>query len=125
MKLDPHTLEVAAKVCEGLSETWFAARTQRGAMKYGVERDMGGRSCAKAIRALMTSDEGASTSGGYVLVPREPTNKIISAMASSEARDDECDFPSLSELIDFSGENETHTVLRAAYEAMIKAAEGE
>ena len=60
---------------------------------------------------------------GYVLVPVEPTRELISAMACSVARDDEGEFLPLMDLIDFSGENKTHTVLRAAYKAMLAAKE--
>lgn len=54
-----------------------------------------------------------------VLMPLEPTHEILSAMACSIARDDEGEFPSMSDLLDYSGENKTHTVLRAAYKAAI------
>ena len=59
---------------------------------------------------------------GWVSVPIEPTTKIISAMASSKALDDEGYFPALVDLINYSGENKNHTVLKAAYKAMIAAA---
>jgi hypothetical protein len=59
---------------------------------------------------------------GWILVPIEPTHEMVSAMSCSKARDSEGEFPALLDLIDFSGENKTHTVLRAAYAAMIAAA---
>jgi len=59
---------------------------------------------------------------GWQLVPTEPTAMILSAMATSKARDGEGTFPMLMDLIDFSGENKTHTVLKAAYVAMPAAA---
>jgi hypothetical protein len=49
--------------------------------------------------------------------------RIVQALASSKARDDEGDFPRLFELIDFSGEDKTWTVLRAAAEAALSAVE--
>jgi hypothetical protein len=59
---------------------------------------------------------------GYALVPVEPTHKMVSAMACSKAIDDEGEFPILADLLDFSGENKTYTVVRAAYVAAIAAA---
>lgn len=59
---------------------------------------------------------------GYVLVPVEPDHEIIQAMAESRAVDDEGEFPAMLDLLDFSGQNKTHTVLRAAYAAAITAA---
>lgn len=59
---------------------------------------------------------------GYALVPIEPTGQIIKAMAESKATDDEGQFPALCDLIDFSGENKTRSVLKAAYAAMVYAA---
>ncbi|NSZ73291.1 hypothetical protein G6L74_05980 [Agrobacterium tumefaciens] len=59
---------------------------------------------------------------GWQLVPKEPTHAMISAMAESKAKDDEGEFLCLSELLDFSGENKTHTVLKAAYRAALPAA---
>lgn len=58
---------------------------------------------------------------GWKLVPVKPTTAMISAMACSQARDDEGQFPSLLDLIDYSGENKTHTVLKAAYQSMLDA----
>jgi hypothetical protein len=58
---------------------------------------------------------------GWKLVPVEPTGEMIKAMAESKAVDDEGQFPALCELIDFSGENKTRTVLKAAYADMLAA----
>jgi phosphoserine phosphatase len=59
-----------------------------------------------------------------VVAPREPTHEITRAMSESVAVDDGGAFPSLCDLLelDFSGENKTHTVLRAAYRAAIAKA---
>jgi len=59
---------------------------------------------------------------GWVLVTAEPTDAQLRAMSASRARDDEGDFPALMDLIDYSGENKTRAVLRAAYTAAIVAA---
>ena len=59
---------------------------------------------------------------GYVLVPIEPTQGMITAMSTSKAKDSEGEFPMLLDLIDYSGENKTYTVLKAAYAAMLAAA---
>jgi len=56
---------------------------------------------------------------GYALMPIEPTHEILSAMATSKARDDEGEFPMMLDLLDYSGENKTHTVLKAVYVAAI------
>ena len=58
---------------------------------------------------------------GYVLVPIEPTQEMITAMSASKAKDSEGEFPMLLDLIDYSGENKTHAVLKAAYVAMLAA----
>jgi hypothetical protein len=59
---------------------------------------------------------------GWKLAPVEPTTEMLSAMACSKARDDEGEFPVLMDLIDFSGENKTHTALRSAFKAALAAA---
>ena len=69
-------------------------------------------------------DEGRAEGlgGEWVMVPREPTYELLRAMSESVAVDDEGPFPPMFELLDFSGENKTYTVLRAAYAAMLAAA---
>jgi hypothetical protein len=59
---------------------------------------------------------------GWVMVPVEPTHAMVKAMSESKARDDEGEFPAMLDLLDFSGENKTHTVLKAAYRDMLSAA---
>jgi hypothetical protein len=49
--------------------------------------------------------------------------RIARALADSQARDDEGQFPRLFELIDFSGENKTWTVLREAAVAALEVIE--
>ena len=58
----------------------------------------------------------------YQILPSEPTPAMISAMATSKAVDSEGEFPMMMDLLDFSGENKSHTVLKAAYKAMLAAA---
>ena len=65
---------------------------------------------------------GCPDTSGYKWMPEVPTQAMISAMASSQARDDEGEFPMLMDLIDFSGENKLHTCLIAAYAAAVSAA---
>ena len=72
------------------------------------------QSCRASIKPVIPD--------GWQLVPIEPTHEMISAMSCSEAIDDEGKFPALMDLIDFSGENKTHSVLKAAYAAMLAAA---
>lgn len=57
----------------------------------------------------------------WKLVPTEPISAMLSAMSCSKARDAEGEFPMLLDMIDYSGENKTHTVLAAAYRAAIAA----
>jgi phage major head subunit gpT-like protein len=83
--------------------------------------DLGGRvreSYMGSASAVLSAIEAA----GWVVVEKEPTYKRIRAMSESEADDDEGRFAPLMDLLGFSGENKTHTVLRAAYRAMIAAA---
>jgi hypothetical protein len=66
----------------------------------------------------------AALPDGYVMVPLKPTHAMIKAMAESRATDDEGEFPAMLDLLDFSGENKTHTVLEAAYVAALSGAKG-
>lgn len=54
----------------------------------------------------------------------DPPHSVIRAMAESVAVDDEGAFPPLTDIIDCSGENKTHTILRAAWSAAIDASLG-
>lgn len=49
------------------------------------------------------------------------TDKMIRAASESCARDDEGEFPPLCDLIGYSGENKTRTVVRAALLAAMEA----
>lgn len=74
-------------------------------------------------RAILTASAPAQQAWhGWKLVPVEPTTAMVSAMAGSKARDEEGEFPALMDLIDYGGENKTHTVLKAAYQSMLDAA---
>ena len=64
----------------------------------------------------------ALRAAGYELVPTTPTPEMVRAAIESQATDDEGTFPPLLDLIDFSGENKTRTVIRAALTAAILAA---
>lgn len=67
------------------------------------------------------AESQTSEANQWVLVPTRPTHAMISAMACSQACDDEGTLPMMTDLLDFSGEHKTHTVLRAAYAAMLTA----
>ena len=89
-------------------EKWFQEHSY-------YSRAIGGRVVTDiALRALFA---------GKVLVPVEPTHKIIVAMGESQAVDDQGIFPCMSDLLDFSGSNKTLTVLKAAYSAMLTASQ--
>ena len=64
----------------------------------------------------------AGIPAGWQLVPVEPTHEITAAMLESEAQDDEGKFPSLCDLLDFSGANKALTVVTATYRAGLAAA---
>lgn len=49
--------------------------------------------------------------------PANITPEMVTAACESRAKDDEGEFPALADLIDFSGENKTHTVVRTAIAA--------
>jgi hypothetical protein len=49
--------------------------------------------------------------------------RIVQALADSQARDDEGQFPTLFEHLDYSGENKSWTVLRAAAIAALEVIE--
>jgi hypothetical protein len=91
---------------------------------YGDAREDGKTDLAMGwLRDIIASTATApSAPTGWKSVPIEPTPEMISAMSCSKARDDEGEFPALLDLIDYSGENKTHAVLRAAYAAMLNAA---
>lgn len=59
---------------------------------------------------------------GWRLVPVNGSYAQIRAMSESAADSDEGKFSSLGDLLDFSGENALHIVLREAYRAAIAAA---
>lgn len=68
----------------------------------------------------LTDDERRYLARAAIKAMREPAP--TRAMAESVAVDDEGSFGPLLDILDFSGENKTHTVLRAAWEAGIDAA---
>tara|TARA_R100001480_G_scaffold146109_3_gene144577 strand:+ start:5726 stop:6811 length:1086 start_codon:yes stop_codon:yes gene_type:complete len=70
-------------------------------------------------KSLSPRTPAAAVPDGYALVPISPTHDQIKAMSESRATDDDGEFPMVCDLIDFSGENKTHTVLREAYASAI------
>ena len=69
---------------------------------------------ARSIRAALStlSADAIRQGEGWRLVPVEPTHRMIRAAAESVARDDEGAFEPVMDLLGFSGENKTYTVLR-------------
>ena len=65
---------------------------------------------------------GLLSIAGLAIIPTQPTDEMVRAAAESKASDDEGEFRPLCDLIDFSGENKTRTVIRAALTAAILAA---
>lgn len=87
-----------------------------GAVAVYTTKPEHGELILKAAQAYLSILEGET-----IPMPREPNHAIISAMACSRAVDDEGEFVPMLDLLGFSGENKTHTVLRAAYNAAISA----
>lgn len=59
---------------------------------------------------------------GFAIVPIEPDFNMVRAACESKAVCDEGEHVSLSEYLDFSGENRTHIVVRQALRDAINAA---
>jgi hypothetical protein len=59
---------------------------------------------------------------GFAIVPTEPDFNMVRAACESKAVCDEGEHVSLSEYLDFSGENRTHIVTRQALRDAINAA---
>ncbi|AGS80963.1 hypothetical protein [Caulobacter phage Cr30] len=58
-------------------------------------------------------------------LPEEPTHELLQAMSESVAITDEGEYLPLCDIIDCSGENLLHNILRAAYLALISEAKGD
>ncbi len=69
------------------------------------------RDWARSILSTLSADV-IRQGEGWRLVPVEPTHQMIRAAAESVAHDDEGAFEPVMDLLGFSGENKTHTVLR-------------
>ena len=82
----------------------------------------------KLARAVVEARPGLGTITAEKIVravlqaAREPQYELIRAMSESRADSDEGQFMPLMDLIDFSGENALHLVLRAAWTAAIDQA---
>jgi hypothetical protein len=103
------TDEQIKSICE--STGWIPEWNDRDHIKF-----------ARAILAAAGPD--AALPDGYVMAPIKPTDAMLKAMAESRATDDEGIFPAMLDLLDFSGENKTRTVLEAAYVAALSGAKG-
>jgi len=91
---------------------------------FGMDEDEWNKGTFDQVRAALKSlKDSIEQCDQYKMIPLTPTSQIISAMAGSKAVDDEGEFPCLFDLIDFSGENKTNTVLVAAYKAIIESCE--
>ena len=53
------------------------------------------------------------------------SDEMVRSASEDRAKDDEGQFQPLADLIDFSGENKTRTVIKSAIAAAIRAAAGE
>lgn len=85
-------------------------------------RNAGHREADRILSQPAAAPAPVVTPEEWVLVPRVPAHSIVRAMAESTARDDEGKFEPLGDLIGFSGENKTHTVLRQAWADGLDAA---
>jgi hypothetical protein len=102
-------LHVVGFRAERAAKSWIAEQLDFGSWRYTLEPLY---AAAHPLVGVIPE--------GMALVPIEPTTAMISAMSCSKARDAEGEFPALMDLIDYSGENKTHAVLRAAYAAMLE-----
>lgn len=100
----------------GLSEAWEA---YRGGKELPLDHAF---LFASGYRAALAA-QPVKPAEGYATVPINPSAAMLKAMAESRAIDDEGEFPAMLDLLDFSGENKTLTVLEAAYVAAITAKE--
>lgn len=78
--------------------------------------------CGDGGRAYLKGD--AFIAGARYVLDAMVSDAAIRAASESVARDDEGEFQPLGDLIGFSGENKTRTVLRAALAAVRKEIEG-
>lgn len=76
--------------------------------------------CVLAKAAIAAYLDGLEKAG-WKVVPKEPTHEMERAAACSKAKDDEGEFVSLSDHIDYSGENKTRTVIRQALRDAVAA----
>lgn len=58
---------------------------------------------------------------GFAVVPREPSYEMVRAASESAAHDDEGPYEPLCDIIDCSGEDKTHTIIREALRCAIQA----
>lgn len=87
--------DLIEKMCEAYTERRVSSRNRAS---------MG--ECIAAALAILSKPENIS-------------DEMISAAMTDQAKDDEGTFPMLMDLIDFSGENKTRTVIRSAIAAAI------
>ena len=93
-----------AEIIDAMNEVWAHCLDDR-CMVTGPARSYSG----SAVRAWNHR------------APLVVTDEMISRALSSKARDDEGEFPCLLDLLNFSGENKSVTVVRAALTAALKA----
>lgn len=67
------------------------------------------------------ANEAAAAIAAVLDAMGEPTHAMKRAALESVAVDDEGAFPSMLDMLDYSGENKAHTVIRAALKAAVAA----
>lgn len=121
-------LRVSARVMEGLPELpdyngSILKIDDEEAARIAADLDAAVAEIKRLDDALKAYRPDAKLAAdGFVMVPREPTGEMLSAILCSKARDDEGEFPMLLDLLDYSGENKSRTVAKAIYAAIIGAA---
>lgn len=114
----------AEKEAKDAQEVWphmgphRAVQLRESAGAWFTAADMA-TAAARGFREGQASQ--AAVAAGWMMVPVEPTPERISAMMTSQARDDEGEFPMLMDLIDFSGENKNRAACAAAYRAAVSS----
>jgi hypothetical protein len=84
------------------------------------------RAAARHATTCVTAEnvEHDFAAGARWALEQMTSHAAIRAASESQAKDDECHYDSLGDLIGFSGENKTRTVVLAALAAVRKEIEG-
>lgn len=129
-------VRVSREACDKAADTIERLSAEKAELKNKVDFLEGVMACDQIVsnelaariaaleaenKALLSGQPTEVNGKKWQLVPVEPNFAEIKAMAESVAVDDEGPFSPLCDLLGYSGENKTHTVLKAARAAMLTA----